>query len=90
MASNKAPSAAAGSSGGGLKGFFAKASHSFQAGGLWAKGWAQWGFHMSGKVGFVIASTSFVTLLPLIFEVSREGQVCTVVLVLCSQFVSLL
>ena len=31
---------------------------------------------MAGKVGFVVATTSIVVLMPLIFEIMREGQVC--------------
>lgn len=30
---------------------------------------------MAGNVGFVVATTSIVVLMPLIFEIMREGQV---------------
>ena len=63
------------SSGGGIKGFLSRAGSSFYAGGLYVKEKGLWLAKMSGKVGFIIATTSIVTLMPLIFEITREGQV---------------
>eukprot|EP00562_Extubocellulus_spinifer_P013871 CAMPEP_0178565482 /NCGR_PEP_ID=MMETSP0697-20121206/14192_1 /TAXON_ID=265572 /ORGANISM="Extubocellulus spinifer, Strain CCMP396" /LENGTH=110 /DNA_ID=CAMNT_0020199105 /DNA_START=21 /DNA_END=353 /DNA_ORIENTATION=+ len=62
------------SSGGGIKGFLSRAGSSFYAGGLYAKEKGLWLAKMSGKVGFIIATTSIITLMPLIFEITREGQ----------------
>ena len=36
---------------------------------------------MAGNIGFMVATTSIVVLMPLIFEIMREGQVC--ILVFC-------
>jgi hypothetical protein len=44
--------------GGGLKGFLTKAGKSFYSGGLWAKDWVFWTAQKSGRVGFVLATTS--------------------------------
>jgi len=43
-------------------------------GGTYAKDKSYWVAEKLAKVGFVIATTSFVTLMPLIFEIAREGQ----------------
>ena len=63
---------------GGIKGFLTRASHSFYAGGLFIKekGWVA--AKMAGNVGFAVATTSIVVLMPLIFEIMREGQVSIV------------
>jgi len=60
---------------GGVKGFLSKAGKSFSAGGIWAKDWAFWAAQKSGRVGFIIATTSIVVLMPLVFEIAREAQV---------------
>lgn len=61
---------------GGIKGFLSRAGNSFFAGGLYfkEKGWMA--AKMAGNVGFAVATTSIVVLMPLIFEIMREGQVC--------------
>ena len=60
---------------GGIKGFITRAGASFYAGGLFAKekGWV-WA-KKAGNFGFMVATTSIVVLMPLIFEIMREGQV---------------
>jgi Ca2+/H+ antiporter len=60
---------------GGIKGFLTRAGASFYAGGLLVKeqGWV-WA-KKAGNVGFMVATTSIVVLMPLIFEIMREGQV---------------
>mmetsp|Transcript_19505 Transcript_19505/g.39118 ORF Transcript_19505/g.39118 Transcript_19505/m.39118 type:complete len:108 (-) Transcript_19505:193-516(-) len=59
---------------GGIKGFLTRAGVSFYAGGLFMKekGWI-WA-KKAGNVGFMVATTSIVVLMPLIFEIMREGQ----------------
>jgi hypothetical protein len=59
----------------GLKGFFTRASKSFYEGGLFAKDSSMWLAKWAGKIGFVVATTSMVVLMPLLFEIAREGQV---------------
>ena len=60
---------------GGIKGFLTRAGASFYAGGLFVKekGWTL--AKKAGNVGFMVATTSIVVLMPLIFEIMREGQV---------------
>ena len=60
---------------GGLKGFLTKASKSFVAGGIFAKDKSLWVAQKMAKVGLIIATTSIVVFMPLIFEIAREGQV---------------
>lgn len=60
---------------GGIKGFFQKASASFSKGGIWLSTQTMWLSQKALYVGFVIASTSFITLMPLLFEIGRETQV---------------
>ena len=60
---------------GGLKGFFTRAGASFYSGGLFVKEKSWMVAQMAGKVGFVVATTSIAVLMPLIFEIMREGQV---------------
>jgi hypothetical protein len=60
---------------GGLKGFFTRASKSFVTGGLFAKDQGVWIMQKLARVGFIVATTSIVTLFPLIFEISRENLV---------------
>mmetsp|Transcript_116666 Transcript_116666/g.326359 ORF Transcript_116666/g.326359 Transcript_116666/m.326359 type:complete len:112 (-) Transcript_116666:317-652(-) len=57
---------------GGIKGFFMKAGKSFYSGGLLAKDWSWWIAQKGGTIGLVLASTSMVILMPLIFEINRE------------------
>ena len=61
---------------GGIKGFLMRASSSFYAGGIFMKdkGWIV--AKKAGNLGFMVATTSIVVLMPLIFEIMREGQVC--------------
>ena len=61
---------------GGIKGFLMRASSSFYAGGMFMKdkGWIV--AKKAGNLGFMVATTSIVVLMPLIFEIMREGQVC--------------
>jgi len=59
---------------GGIKGFFQKASVSFTKGGTWLSTQTLWLGQKALYVGFVIASTSFITLMPLLFEIGREVQ----------------
>ena len=63
------------SGGGGIKGFLTRAGSSFYAGGIYAKEKGMWLAQKAGRIGFIIATTSIVTLMPLIFEITREGQV---------------
>jgi hypothetical protein len=60
---------------GGIKGFLTRAGASFYAGGLYfqEKGWVL--AKKAGNVGFIVATTAIVVLMPLIFEIVREGQV---------------
>mmetsp|Transcript_14702 Transcript_14702/g.35201 ORF Transcript_14702/g.35201 Transcript_14702/m.35201 type:complete len:110 (+) Transcript_14702:183-512(+) len=60
--------------GGGIKGFLTRAGSSFYAGGLYAREKGAWLAQKAGRIGFIIATTSIVTLMPLIFEITREGQ----------------
>ena len=57
---------------GGIKGFLTRAGKSFYAGGLLAKDWTWWLAQRGGQFGLVLASTSMVILMPLIFEINRE------------------
>jgi|EP00979_Chaetoceros_neogracilis_P015997 hypothetical protein len=61
--------------GGGLKGFFSRASKSFMGGGLYAKDKSTWFAEKLCRIGFIVATTSIVVLMPLVFEIAREGQV---------------
>ena len=38
---------------------------------------ARWGYKIGGNVAFVMATTSMIVLMPLIFESTREVQVCS-------------
>lgn len=68
MSSQTAPS-------GGIKGFFQKAAKSFQSGGIFAFDSTKWLAVKGAQIGFIIATTSMVVFMPLLFEISREGQV---------------
>lgn len=63
---------------GGIKGFLTRAGKSFYAGGLFAKEKAWTVAQYGGRFCFVVATTSIVVLMPLIFEIMREGQVRSV------------
>lgn len=63
---------------GGIKGFFIKAGNSFYAGGILAKDWSWWLAQKGGRIGLILASTSMVILMPLIFEINREVVVSIV------------
>jgi len=60
---------------GGIKGFFRKAGNSFYSAGVVARDWSWWLAQKGGHVGIILASTSMVILMPLIFEINREVQV---------------
>jgi hypothetical protein len=60
---------------GGLKGFFTRASNSFIAGGMYCKEKSWIAGRMAANLAFIVATTSMVVLMPLIFEIMREGQV---------------
>ena len=59
---------------GGLKGFLSRAGASFYEGGqkLTDIGYICGAF--GAKIGFIVTTTAIVTLMPLIFEIGREGQ----------------
>eukprot|EP00542_Grammatophora_oceanica_P019014 CAMPEP_0194048808 /NCGR_PEP_ID=MMETSP0009_2-20130614/28608_1 /TAXON_ID=210454 /ORGANISM="Grammatophora oceanica, Strain CCMP 410" /LENGTH=111 /DNA_ID=CAMNT_0038694797 /DNA_START=104 /DNA_END=439 /DNA_ORIENTATION=+ len=59
---------------GGIKGFFQRAGKSFWQGGMWSKDTGLWLAKKAAYVGFVVATTSMVTLMPLLFEIGRERQ----------------
>ena len=58
--------------GGGAKGFFTRAATSFQQGFQFSRECAYWLAQKGGRIGLVLASTSMVVLMPLIFEINRE------------------
>lgn len=60
---------------GGLKGFMERAGSSFLSAGMFAKDTGTWLGQMAGKLGFIVATTSMVVLMPLLFEIGRETQV---------------
>ena len=78
------------SGGGGIKGFLTRAGSSFYAGGMYAKEKGMWLAQKAGRIGFIIATTSIVTLMPLIFEITREGQVRAGCLRLRQRFASMI
>lgn len=59
---------------GGIKGFLGRAGKSFYAGGMFFKEKSWMVAKKAGNVAFVVATTSIVVLMPLIFEIMREGQ----------------
>ena len=61
--------------GGGIKGFLTRAGNSFYAGGMYCKEKSWVAARMAGNLAFIVATTSMVVLMPLIFEIMREGQV---------------
>lgn len=60
---------------GGIKGFLQKTGKA----GIWALetgiSLGQWTYHYGGQAAFILATTSVVVLMPLLFEITREGQV---------------
>jgi len=75
------------SGGGGLKGFLTRASKSFMSGGLYTWDKSYWLAEKLARVGFILATTSIVVLMPLVFEIAREGQVSSVQFSSCIGFV---
>ena len=61
--------------GGGIKGFLDKANKPFYFGCLFIEDLGLWSAKTSARFVFVIAATSIVVLMPLIFELVREGKV---------------
>jgi hypothetical protein len=65
---------------GGLKGIIQKTGKSIFSAGLIARDYGtiavRWGYKIGGNVAFVMATTSMIVLMPLIFESTREVQVC--------------
>ncbi|KAL3780618.1 hypothetical protein ACHAW5_000156 [Stephanodiscus triporus] len=59
---------------GGIKGFLSRAGKSFYAGGMYCKEKSWVAARMAGNLAFIVATTSMVVLMPLIFEIMREGQ----------------
>lgn len=57
---------------GGIKGFLLRAGKSFSAAGTVAGNWTWWLAQRGGRLGLVLASTSMVVLMPLLFEINRE------------------
>eukprot|EP00549_Striatella_unipunctata_P003246 CAMPEP_0118688840 /NCGR_PEP_ID=MMETSP0800-20121206/9143_1 /TAXON_ID=210618 ORGANISM="Striatella unipunctata, Strain CCMP2910" /NCGR_SAMPLE_ID=MMETSP0800 /ASSEMBLY_ACC=CAM_ASM_000638 /LENGTH=103 /DNA_ID=CAMNT_0006586143 /DNA_START=106 /DNA_END=417 /DNA_ORIENTATION=+ len=55
---------------GGIKG----ASKSFYSAGLFAQTSALWLAKKGGYLGFVVVTTSMITLMPLMMEIARESQ----------------
>jgi hypothetical protein len=60
---------------GGLKGILQRTGKFFYSGGLYAYQFAKVGYVYGGKVAFSVATTSMIVLMPLLFEIAREGQV---------------
>jgi hypothetical protein len=71
MASSSSPDKPAG----GIKGFFMRAGNSFSSASLVARDWSWWLAEKGGRWGLIVASTSMVILMPLIFEINREVSV---------------
>ena len=57
---------------GGVKGFLNRAASSFQQGFQLSRQVSIWLLQKGGTIGLVLASTSMVVLMPLIFEINRE------------------
>ena len=64
---------------GGQKGIIQRTGKFFYTGGAlaWKQGYtvAKMGYQVGGDVAFAIATTSMIVLMPLLFEIAREGQV---------------
>lgn len=37
--------------------------------------WAQWAARKTGRTGWILMTTAVVTLVPLVFEITREAQI---------------
>jgi hypothetical protein len=65
---------------GGLKGFLRQTGAFLYEGSLIVRQqgfeYVKLGYFYGGKVAFSIATVSMVVLMPLLFEIAREGQVC--------------
>lgn len=66
---------------GGLKGIIQRTGQTIFSAGLIIRDYgtvaARWGYKIGGNVAFVMATTSMIVLMPLIFESTREVQVCS-------------
>lgn len=66
---------------GGLKGLLQTTGKTIFSAGVTIRDYgtiaARWGYKIGGNVAFVMATTSMIVLMPLIFESTREVQVCT-------------
>jgi hypothetical protein len=64
---------------GGLKGAIQRTGKFFFSTGMYARDTGfvllKYGYSVGGKVAFSIATTSMIVLMPLLFEIAREGQV---------------
>jgi hypothetical protein len=65
---------------GGLKGLIQKTGKTIFSVGVIVRDYgtiaARWSYKIGGNVAFVMATTSMIVLMPLIFESTREVQVC--------------
>ncbi|EEC43322.1 predicted protein [Phaeodactylum tricornutum CCAP 1055/1] len=65
-------------SSGGLKGLLQRTGKFFYTTGVYARDKGstafKWGYQVGGQVAFAVATTSMVMLMPLLFEIAREGQ----------------
>jgi hypothetical protein len=65
---------------GGLKGLLQTTGKTIFSAGVIVRDYgtiaARWGYKIGGNVAFVMATTSMIVLMPLIFESTREVQVC--------------
>lgn len=65
---------------GGLKGFIQRTGKTVYGASLIARDYgttaARWGYQYGGFLAFTLATTSMIVLMPLLFESSREVQVC--------------
>jgi len=62
-------------SSGGVKGFLQRTGKFFYSGGVWAYDACKVGYIYGGKFAFALATTSMLVLMPLLFEIAREGHV---------------
>lgn len=65
---------------GGLKGLIQATGTSVYSAGILVRDYgtiaARWGYRVGGGLAFVLATTSMIVLMPLMFESAREVQVC--------------
>jgi hypothetical protein len=66
---------------GGLKGLLQTTGKTIFSAGVIVRDYgtiaARWGYKIGGNLAFVMATTSMIVLMPLIFESTREVQVCS-------------